>query len=216
MSAEDSRRRRRVVIVGGGFGGLAAAHKLRHADVDVTLVDRTNHHLFQPLLYQVAAGGLSASDCASPIRPALKRGANTTVLMAEVTDVDAGRRQVVLDRGDRLDYDALIVACGVQTSYFGRDEWQHVTCGLKTLADAVELRDRFYGALEAAERTNDPGERAEWLTFVVVGGGPTGVEIAGELAIHRSRVEAAIPARGSFRREGDPARGRRPGRWRVR
>ena len=182
MSAADSRHRRRVVIVGGGFGGLAAAHKLRHADVDVTLLDRTNHHLFQPLLYQVAAGGLSASDCASPIRPELKRGANTTVLMAEVTDVDADRRQVVLDRGDRVDYDRLIVACGVQTSYFERDEWQHVTCGLKTLADAVALRDRFYGALEAAERTNDLRERAEWLTFVVVGGGPTGVEIAGELA----------------------------------
>ena len=132
--------RRRVVIVGGGFGGLAAAHKLRHADVDVTVVDRMNHHLFQPLLYQVAAGGLSPSDCASPIRPALKRGSNTAVLMAEVTDVDAERRQVVLDRGDRLDYDSLIVACGAQTSYFGNDEWRDVTYGLKTVADAIDLR----------------------------------------------------------------------------
>ena len=183
MPPEVAASRRRVVIVGGGFGGLAAAHKLRSADVDVTLIDRTNHHLFQPLLYQVAAGGLSAADCAAPIRPALKRGANTTVLMAEVTDVDADARQVVLDRGDRIDYDRLILACGLQTSYFGHVEWQDVTCGLKTLADAVELRQRFYGALEAAERANDPGERAEWLTFVVVGGGPTGVEIAGELAI---------------------------------
>ena len=216
MPPEAADGRRRVVIVGGGFGGLAAAQKLRHADVDVTLVDRTNHHLFQPLLYQVAAGGLSASDCASPIRPALKRGANTTVLMAEVIDVDAGRRQVVLDRGDRLDYDRLIVACGAQTSYFGRDEWQHVTCGLKTLADAVELRDRFYGALEAAERTSDPGERAEWLTFVVVGGGPDGRGDRRRARDNRSRVEAAIPARGSLRREGDSARGGRPGRWRVR
>jgi NADH dehydrogenase len=176
-------RRRRVVIVGGGFGGLAAARKLRHADVDVTLVDRMNHHLFQPLLYQVAAGALSPSDCASPIRPALKRSSNTTVLMAEVTDVDADRRQVVLERGDRLDYDSLIVACGAQTSYFGHDEWREVTCGLKTLADSVDLRKRFYGAFEEAVRTDDPDERAEWLTFVVVGGGPTGVEIAGQLAI---------------------------------
>jgi NADH dehydrogenase len=175
--------RRRVVILGAGFGGLAAARRLRNADVDVTLVDRMNHHLFQPLLYQVAAGGLSPSDCASPIRPALKRSSNTAVLMAEVTDIDAEHRRVVLDRGDHLDYDSLIVACGAETSYFGHDEWRDVTYGLKTLADAIDLRRRFYGAFEAAERTNDPDERAEWLTFVVIGGGPTGVEIAGELAI---------------------------------
>jgi NADH dehydrogenase len=171
------------VIVGGGFGGLAAARKLRGADVDVTLVDRMNHHLFQPLLYQAAAGGLSPSDCASPLRPALKRGSNVTVLMAAVTDLDAERRQVVLDDGARLEYDSLIVACGSQTSYFGHDEWRDVTCGLKTLADAVDLCGRFYGAFEEAERTDDPAERAEWLTFVVVGGGPTGVEVAGQLAI---------------------------------
>ncbi len=171
------------MIVGGGFGGLAAASGLRDADVDVTLVDRMNHHLFQPLLYQVAAGGLSASDCASPIRPALKKSSNTTVLMGEVTEMDAEQRHVVLDRGDRLDYDSLIVACGGQTSYFGHDEWKDVTCGLKTIADAVDLCKRFYGAFEEAERTNDPAERAEWLTFVVVGGGPTGVEVAGQLAI---------------------------------
>jgi NADH dehydrogenase len=176
-------RRRRVVIVGGGFGGLAAARRLRGADVEVTLLDRMNHHLFQPLLYQVAAGGLSPSDCATPIRPALKRSSNTAIRMAAATDVDADRRQVVLDQGERLDYDSLIVACGAQTSYFGHDEWAEVTCGLKTLADAIDLRKRFYGAFEEAERTDDPGERAEWLTFVVVGGGPTGVEIAGELAI---------------------------------
>jgi NADH dehydrogenase len=175
--------RRRVVIVGAGFGGLAAARKLRHADVDVTLVDRRNHHLFQPLLYQAAAGGLSPSDCAAPIRPALKRGSNTTFLMTEVTDIDAENREVVLERGDRLDYDSLIVACGAQTSYFGHDEWQDVSCGLKTLADAVDLRKRFYGAFEEAERSEDPAARAEWLTFVVIGGGPTGVEVAGQLAI---------------------------------
>jgi NADH:ubiquinone reductase (H+-translocating) len=177
------RRRRRVVIVGAGFGGLAAARKLRHEDVDVTLIDRMNHHLFQPLLYQVAAGGLSPSDCASPIRPALKRNANTVYLMAEVTDIDPERRQVVLARGERLDYDSLIVACGAQTSYFGHDDWRDVTCGLKTVADAVDLRKRFFGAFEEAERSDDEDARAEWLTFVVVGGGPTGVEIAGQLAI---------------------------------
>jgi NADH:quinone reductase (non-electrogenic) len=176
-------RRPRVVIVGAGFGGLAAARRLRHAKVEVTIVDRTNHHLFQPLLYQVAAGGLSQSDCAAPIRPSLKRSANTTVLMAEVTDVDPERRQIVLADGHRLDYDSLIVACGARTSYFGHDEWSEVTCGLKTLEDAVDMRQRFYGALEAAERTDDPAERNELLTVVVVGGGPTGVEIAGELAL---------------------------------
>src|SRR5215207_434193 len=117
--ARDARRPR-VVIVGAGFGGLAAARRLRHADVDVTLVDRTNHHLFQPLLYQVAAGSLSPSDCASPIRPSLKRSANTTVLMDEVTDVDPERRRVVLAAGETLEYDSLIVACGARTSYFGR------------------------------------------------------------------------------------------------
>jgi NADH:ubiquinone reductase (H+-translocating) len=194
-------RRRRVVIVGGGFGGLAAARRLMRANVDVTLVDRMNHHLFQPLLYQVAAGGLSPSDCASPIRPALKGSPNVTVLMAEVTDVDAEHRQVVLDRGDRLDYDSLIVACGAQTSYFGNDQWEEVTCGLKTLEDAVDFRQRFYAAFEAAERTDDPDERAEWLTFVVVGGGPTGVEVAGELALTAHGIA------GHFRRS-DPSRAR--------
>ncbi len=172
-----------MVIVGAGFGGLAAARKLRHANVDVTLVDRMNHHLFQPLLYQTAAGALSSSDCASPIRWGVRRAANTTVLMAEVTDVDAERREVLLDRGQRLEYDSLILACGAQTSYFGHDEWRDFTCGLKTLADAVDMRSRFYGAFEQAERSQDPAEQAQWLTFVVVGGGPTGVEVAGQLAI---------------------------------
>jgi NADH:ubiquinone reductase (H+-translocating) len=176
-------RRRRVVIVGAGFGGLAAARRLGRADADVTVVDRMNHHLFQPLLYQVAAGGLAPSDCASPLRQALKGSANTRLLMAEATDVDAERRQVLLDRGDRIDYDSLIVACGAETSYFGNDEWQDVTSGMKTLEDAVELRRRFYAAFEQAERSEDEAARAEWLTFVVIGGGPTGVEVAGQLAI---------------------------------
>ena len=183
--------------------------------MDVTLVDRKNHHLFQPLLYQAAAGALSPSDCASPIRPALKHSANTTVLMAEVTDVDVERRQVVLDRGDRLDYDSLIVACGGQTSYFGHDEWQDVTCGLKTLADVVDLRQRFYGAFEQAERTDDPAERAEWLTFVVVGGGPTGVEIAGQLAITARAMRSDLPANRLVGSPGDPARRRRSGGFRF-
>ena len=158
MPAErNGSRRRRVVIVGGGFGGLAAAQKLRRADVEVTLVDRTNHHLFQPLLYQLAAGAISAGECAAPFRAALRRSANTTVVMAEATDVDAERRQVILDGGERLDYDSLIVACGARTSYFGHDEWQHVSCGLKTLGDALDLRNRVYGAFEQAERARDRG-----------------------------------------------------------
>jgi NADH:ubiquinone reductase (H+-translocating) len=175
--------RRRVVIVGGGFGGLTAARELRRADVDVTLVDPKSHHLFQPLLYQLACGGLSTGECATPIRAAVKRSANTTVLMAKATGLDAENRQVILDRGDRLDYDSLIMACGAETSYFGKDEWSEVSFGLKTLTDAVDLRNRIYGAFEEAERTDDPEERRKWLTFVVIGGGPTGVELAGELAI---------------------------------
>jgi len=171
------------VIVGGGFGGVAAAHALRRADVAITLVDRKNHHLFQPLLYQVAAGGLSSGDCATPIRSLLKRQSNVEVLMAEVTGVDAERRRVTLDRGEELRYDSLILACGAETSYFGHDEWRDVSCGLKTLGDAVDLRNRVFGAFEEAERAIDPAARAEWLTFVVVGGGPTGVEVAGQLAI---------------------------------
>jgi NADH:quinone reductase (non-electrogenic) len=179
----EAGRRRRVAIVGGGFGGMAAAHALRHADVEVTLVDRMHHHLFQPLLYQVACGGLSPSECAMPIRNMLRRNANTTVLMAQATGVDVERRQLLLDRGERIDYDSLIVACGAQTSYFGHDEWRGVSCGLKTLADAEDLRNRVYAAFEEAERCEDPEQRAQWMTFVVIGGGPTGVELAGELAI---------------------------------
>jgi NADH:quinone reductase (non-electrogenic) len=188
MSASSSvciarRDRHRVVIVGGGFGGMEAAKRLKKADLDVTVVDRHNHVLFQPLIYQVAAGALASGQVAAPQRHMLKRQSNATVLMAAVTDVDVERRQVVLDRGERLDYDTLIVACGGETSYFGHDEWQEVTCGLKSLADAVELRDRIFRAFEEAERAADPAARDEWLTFVVVGGGPTGVEISGQLAI---------------------------------
>ena len=149
MSADGAaRRRRRVVIIGGGFGGYEAAHRLKKADVDVTVVDRKNHHLFQPLIYQVAAGALSEGDVAAPVRAMLKRQPNASVLMAEVTDIDVTRRQVVLDRGERLDYDSLIVACGGATSYFGHDEWRDVTCGRRrsrmhsTCAAASSARSR--------------------------------------------------------------------------
>ena len=130
MAAErHSTWARRVVIVGGGFGGLTAARELRGADVEVTLVDPMSHHLFQPLLYQLACGGLSTGECASPIRAAVKRSSNTTVLMAKATGLDVERRQLMLDRGERLDYDSLIVACGAETSYFGKDEWRESPTG---------------------------------------------------------------------------------------
>jgi NADH dehydrogenase len=190
-------QRHRVVIVGGGFGGLAAARGLRRADVDVIVIDRMNHHLFQPLLYQVAGGAVSSGECAAPIRAALRHSSNTTVLMGEVVDLDVEHREVVLERGERIGYDSLIVACGMETSYFGNDEWSDVTCGLKTLADAVELRHRVYGAFEEAERAPDAAGRAEWLTFVVVGGGPTGVEMAGALATVAKRSR-----KGDFSRIG--------------
>ena len=174
---------RKVAIVGGGFGGLAAAHELRHSDAEVTLVDRMHHHLFQPLLYQVAGGGLAAGECAEPIRTAVGRNSNTTVLMAEATGLDAEKRALTLDDGEELQYDSLIVACGAKTSYFGKDEWEKASCGLKTLKDALEMRNKIYEAFERAERSHDPAEQREWMTFVVIGGGPTGVEIAGELAL---------------------------------
>lgn len=170
-------------MIGGGFGGMAVAQHLKRADVDVTVVDRTNHHLFQPLIYQLSAGALSSGEVAAPIREMLKRQPNATTVMAAVTDVDVDRRQVVLDRDERLDYDSLIVACGAETSFFGHDEWNEVSFPLKTLGDAVNLRNGIFGAFEEAERTSEPAGRAEWLTFVVVGGGPTGVEISGQLAI---------------------------------
>jgi NADH dehydrogenase len=175
--------KRQVVIVGGGFGGLAAARALRRADVDVTLVDRTNHHLFQPLLYQVAAGGLSEGACAATTRTLLRRSRRTTVLMAEVVGLDVAARRVGLDDGSSLPYDSLIVAAGAQTSYFGNDDWAEHAGGLKTLADAVVLRDRIFGAFERAERSEDQAERERLLSFVVVGGGPTGVEVAGQLCV---------------------------------
>jgi NADH dehydrogenase len=182
MSGEGSGRRR-VVIVGGGFGGLAAAQKLKRAAVDVTLVDRMNHHLFQPLLYQIAAGELSAGEAAAPIRAMLGHQDNARVIMAEVADVDAESRELTLDRGERIPYDSLIVASGAATSYFGHDEWQEHAYGLKSLEDAVRLRDQVFSSFEEAERAPDAAGQAEWQTFVVIGGGPTGVEVAGQLAV---------------------------------
>lgn len=171
-----------VVIIGGGFGGLAAARKLSRAPVRVTLVDRSNHHTFQPLLYQVATAGLAPSDITVPIRWRLRRSRNTTVLLAEVTSVDPEDRVVVLNHGERtLGYDYLVVASGARHSYFGRDDWEELAPGLKGIEDADRMRERFLLALERAEYENDPAKRDALLTFVVVGGGPTGVELAGAI-----------------------------------
>jgi NADH dehydrogenase len=171
----------RVVILGGGFGGLHAAKTLRKAPVEVLLVDRRNHHLFQPLLYQVATAGLSAVDVARPIRTVLRRNRNTTVLLGEALEVRAGERKVRLADGEELDYDFLIVAAGLTTSYFGHEAWKAHAPALKTLSDALEMRRRMLLAFEAAEREADAARRRAWQTFVVVGGGPTGVELAGAL-----------------------------------
>ena len=173
--------RSRVVIIGGGFGGLYAARALRRAPVDVTLVDRRNHHLFQPLLYQVASAALNPSDIAYPIRAALRRQRNARVLLAEAESIDVDRRIVTLDDGE-LEYDYLIVATGATHAYFGHDEWAEHAPGLKSIEDALEIRRRVLLAYEAAERETDTALRREWLTFVVVGAGPTGVELAGALA----------------------------------
>ena len=171
-----------VLIVGGGFAGLCAARALARAAVRITLLDRGNHHLFQPLLYQVATAGLSAPDIAAPLRHILRRQRNVTVLMGDAIAVDAAQRQVQLADGETLDYDVLVLACGARHAYFGHDAWATHAPGLKTLDDALEIRRRILTAFERAESEDDPVARAAWLTFVVVGGGPTGVELAGTLA----------------------------------
>jgi NADH dehydrogenase len=169
-----------VVIVGGGFGGLSAARALGGRDVRVTLLDRRNHHVFQPLLYQVATAGLSAPDVAAPLRRILRRHRNVTVLLAEAARIDAAGRTVILTDGE-MAYDYLILATGATHSYFGHDEWERFAPGLKSLEDALEIRRRMLLAFERAEREPERPRRAEWLTFVVIGGGPTGVELAGTL-----------------------------------
>ncbi len=186
----SSDTRPHVVIVGGGFGGLAAAHALRRAPVQVTLVDRRNHHLFQPLLYQVATAGLSPADIAYPIRAILSRQANASVLLAEAIAVDVARRELVLKDG-RLGYDHLVLATGARHAYFGHEEWERLAPGLKSLEDALEIRRRILLSFEKAERETDPEARKALLTIVVVGGGPTGVELAGAIAEIARQVMAS-------------------------
>ena len=172
----------KVVIAGGGFGGLRAAQNLRSDLVDVTLVDRRNYHLFQPLLYQVATGSLSAGEIASPLRGVLSGQKNTRVLLGTVVDVDPESKHVTLHDGAVLQYDSLIVATGSQTSYFGHNEWQEWAPGLKSIEEATTIRHKILYAFEVAERISDPAQRRAWLTFVIVGAGPTGVELAGAIA----------------------------------
>jgi NADH dehydrogenase len=178
----DVPARPRVVIIGGGFGGISAARGLRRANVDITLIDRTNHFIFQPLLYQVATAALAPSDITAPIRWILRSQRNTEVLMAEAREIDTERRVVRVDDDLReLPYDYLIVAPGSRHSYFGHDEWEPYAPGLKAIEDASEIRRRFLLAFEFAEKCEDPKEQEEYLTFVIVGGGPTGVELSGAI-----------------------------------
>jgi NADH dehydrogenase len=172
----------RVVIVGGGFGGLYAARELNKTPVEVTLLDRRNFHLFQPLLYQVATGSLSPGEIAAPLRSVLRKQKNARVLLGEARDLDPQRRVLMLADGTEIPYDTLVVACGAENHYFNHDEWSAHAPGLKTVEDAIEMRHRMLYAFEAAEREPDPERRRAWLTFVLVGAGPTGVELAGALA----------------------------------
>jgi NADH:ubiquinone reductase (H+-translocating) len=172
----------RVVILGGGFGGLYAAKALKKAPVQVTVLDRRNFHLFQPLLYQVATGSLSPGEIASPLRSVLRKQANTRVLLGEAIDLDTGDKRVILDDGHSVEYDSLIVATGSTDWYFGHDDWKKAAPGLKGLENATEIRRKILFAFEAAEREPDPEKQREWLTFAIVGAGTTGVELAGALA----------------------------------
>jgi NADH:ubiquinone reductase (H+-translocating) len=172
----------RVVIIGGGFGGLSAAQHLNSDLVDVTVIDRRNYHLFQPLLYQVATGSLSAGEIASPLRSVLSRQKNTRVWLGTVVDVDTDSQRVVLADGAIVPYDSLIVATGSQTTYFGHNEWQEWAPGLKSIEEATTVRHKILYAFEVAERLSDPKQRRAWLTFVIVGAGPTGVELSGAIA----------------------------------
>jgi NADH dehydrogenase len=177
-----SKRTHEVVIIGGGFGGLRAAKRLKKAPVKVTLIDRRNFHLFQPLLYQVATGALSPADISSPLRGILKKAKNVQVLMADVTDIDLAAREVIMGEGNRITYDSLIIATGMHHQYFGHEEWAPFAPGLKTIEDATEIRRRILSAFEQAEMETNPEKRKALLTFVVVGAGPTGVEMAGSIS----------------------------------
>ena len=188
-----------VVIIGGGFGGLSAARGLKHVECEVTVIDRHNHHVFQPLLYQVATAGLSPGDIASPIRWILRKQARLRVLLGTVERIDSSARQVWMDGHDALSYDYLVVAAGATHSYFGHDDWSTAAPGLKTLDDALAIRRRLLLAFEQAEREHDPAKQRRLLTFVIIGGGPTGVEMAGALAeiarqALRSEFDAIDPA----------------------
>src|SRR3954462_13695106 len=175
-------RRHRVLVIGGGFAGLYASKGLsRGGRVDLTLVDRRNFHLFQPLLYQVATGALSPGEIAQPLRSIFRKQKNSTVLLGEAVRIDPERREAVLSDRGPIPYDTLIVATGARHSYFGHDEWAPFAPGLKTIDDATEIRRRILIAFEAAEREAVPELREAWMTFVIVGGGPTGVELAGAL-----------------------------------
>src|SRR5436190_2176325 len=196
------RARRRVVVVGGGFAGLQAVRKLARAPVDVTLIDRRNFHLFQPLAYQVATGSLSPAEIASPLRGVLKRQTNARVLLAEVSGFDLAHRRVLTTdvatgEAEAVGYDTLIVAGGSAYSYFGHDEWEQLAPAPKGLEETLEIRRRLLSAFEAAETEQVVARRGRWLTFVVVGGGPTGVEMAGQIAemARRPRREAGGAAR---------------------
>jgi len=175
-------KRPRIVIIGAGFGGLEAAKALRKADVDIMLIDRTNHHLFQPLLYQIATAGLSPPSIAAPTRYLFRKQPNVTTLLGEVVDINASARTVLLENGEAIPYDHLIVASGATHSYFGNDQWAEHAPGLKTLEDAFNIRRRVLLAFEHAEREDDEATRERWLTFAVIGAGPTGVEMAGTMA----------------------------------
>src|SRR5262245_16567879 len=196
MNVADARAtaRARVVVIGGGFGGLWTVRALKRANVDVILVDRRNHHLFQPLLYQVATAALAAPDIAAPLRQILRRQRNVTVLQDEVVTIDAVSRTVTTRHG-RHGYSYLVVASGAAHSYFGHDDWLPNAPGLKTLEDALAMRKRILAAFENAELEDDIERRAEWLRFAIVGGGPTGVELAGSVA-----EIARHTLRGEFRR----------------
>src|SRR5215213_3293747 len=177
--------RHRVVIIGSGFGGLNAAKALKHADVDIKLIARTTHHLFQPLLYQVATGIISSGEIAPPTRIILRRQKNVQVLLGNVTHIDLAGKAVkseLLGHSYVTPYDTLIIAAGAGQSYFGNDHFAEFAPGMKTVDDALELRGRIFGSFELAELCDDPEEREEWLTFVVVGAGPTGVEMAGQIS----------------------------------
>ena len=190
---KSENKRWHVVIVGGGFGGLRAAQALKSAPVDVTLIDRRNYHLFQPLLYQVATGSLSPGEIAAPLRSVFSRQKNTRVLLGEVVDLDPVSKRVVLADGASIEYDSLIVAAGSQTFYYGHDAWREWAPGMKSIEEATNIRHKILYAFEVAERLSDPVQRRAWLTFVIVGAGATGVELAG-----RHRRNRAADAQERF------------------